>query len=90
MTLLQHGAGYLIFMIPFLIIGLVILIIWIKTIIEIANSDFEGDNKLIWLLIVLLCGILGLILYYILGRQKRILPENNSEEVIDDAPRYQK
>ncbi|MCG8577411.1 MAG: PLD nuclease N-terminal domain-containing protein [Flavobacteriales bacterium] len=76
------------------IIALAIFAIWIKTIVEIVQSDFEGDNKLIWLLIVLFVGWVGLILYYTMGRQKRILATNKeqkfSEEVFEENPRYQK
>jgi hypothetical protein len=41
---------------------------WIMGIIEIARGDFEKENdKIIWLLIVLLLGFLGLLIYRIAG-----------------------
>ena len=37
-----------------------------------VSLTFEGDNKLIWLLIILLVPALGPILYFAIGRQKKI------------------
>ncbi len=51
-----------------ILIFLPLFIWWIITIIQIARGRFEGDNtKLVWLLIVLLLGILGLLIYKVAG-----------------------
>ena len=61
------------------LIVLAFLIFWIFTIVDVAKSKFSDDtSKIIWLLIVLLTGILGSILYWIFGRSGRILPEANN------------
>jgi predicted membrane channel-forming protein YqfA (hemolysin III family) len=41
---------------------------WIFTIIEIARGRYENENdKIVWLLVVILLGILGLIIYKAAG-----------------------
>jgi TctA family transporter len=51
-----------------ILIFLPLFIWWIITIIQIAKGRFEGDNtKLVWLLIVILLGILGLLIYKVAG-----------------------
>jgi hypothetical protein len=58
-----------------IIIALAGVIFWIRTIIEIANSQFKDNtSKITWLLVVLLTGILGAIIYVVAGRQSRVAP----------------
>lgn len=57
-----------------LVFGLAFLIFWIKAIIEIANSQFtDGTSKIVWLLIVIFLGVIGLLLYYLIGRKNRVI-----------------
>ena len=56
-----------------ILVALAFLFIWIKTIIEIARSRFTDDTyKIVWLLVVILCGLVGMIIYYAVGRKNRI------------------
>ena len=49
---------------------------WIYTIVDIVKSKFQDDTtKIIWLLVVILLGFLGSIIYWIFGRSGRILVE---------------
>lgn len=58
------GGGEWLFILLFLGLG----IWWLVTIIEIAKGSFENSNdKIVWLLIVILLGILGLIIYKAAG-----------------------
>ena len=44
---------------------------WIWMIIDCARRDFKkSDDKIIWLLVVILVGIIGAILYYFIIKQK--------------------
>ncbi|MBT8285300.1 MAG: hypothetical protein HKO75_07990 [Flavobacteriaceae bacterium] len=44
------------------------LIISLIALVDILRSDFKGNNdKLIWVLIVLFLGIIGALLYFIMG-----------------------
>lgn len=46
---------------------------WIFSIVELAKNEYRGDNtRLIWLLVVLLTGPLGVILYFLIGRGQKI------------------
>ena len=50
----------------------VLLVIPIIALIDILKSNFEGNNKLIWVLIILFLWIIGAILYYFIGRNQKI------------------
>ncbi len=54
------------------IIFLLVILLPLFALISILNSEFEGNDKLIWVLIVLFMPFLGAILYYIIGKNKRI------------------
>ncbi len=63
------------FGIPELIILLcmfVPFILWLVALVDIIRSDFTGNNKVIWLLIVLLVPLIGMILYFPIGRKQKI------------------
>jgi hypothetical protein len=55
-----------------LLIVPVFLIIPIIALVDILKSEFTGNNKLIWVLVVLLSWIIGAILYFIIGRNQKI------------------
>ncbi len=48
------------------------LVLPIAAIIDIVRNDFEGNNKLIWVLVVIFFNIIGSILYFLIGRKQRI------------------
>lgn len=49
----------------------VVLMIW--AIIDILKSKFKGEyDKLLWILLVIFLGIIGVILYYFIGRKNKI------------------
>ncbi|HEY7751859.1 MAG TPA: PLD nuclease N-terminal domain-containing protein [Ignavibacteriaceae bacterium] len=41
--------------------------------IDILKNEFEGYNKLIWLLAVLFAPMIGSIAYFIIGKKQRVL-----------------
>jgi len=47
-------------------------IFWLIALVDIIKSDFTGNNKVIWLLLVLLVPLIGMILYFLLGRKQKI------------------
>nr|WP_323373163.1 PLDc N-terminal domain-containing protein [Marinicella gelatinilytica] len=51
------------------IIGLIILILDIIAIVEILSSGKSAGEKLLWVLVILFLPLIGLILYYLLGRK---------------------
>lgn len=54
------------------IIILVSIGLFIYSLVDILKSSFDNNNKLIWLLVVLLVPFLGSILYLFIGRKQKI------------------
>ena len=56
-----------------MVMGLLLLAFWIWMIIDCANNEpNKGNDKLIWILIIVLTGWLGAAIYYFVRRPKRI------------------
>lgn len=51
------------------LLGLLHLILWIIAAVEIIRASRPVIEKVIWLLVILLLPLIGLILYYLLGRK---------------------
>ena len=51
------------------IIGLVILILDILAIIQVVKSSMDGGKKALWIVLILLLPVVGLILYYLIGKK---------------------
>lgn len=66
------GVGMIIFWIIFCLLGFV-LFLW--ALIDVIRRQFQNPNdKILWLVLILLVGILGPILYLIIGRKKGTIP----------------
>ena len=51
---------------------------WIYTIVDIVKSKFQDETtKIIWILVVVLLGILGSLIYLIFGRSGRVIVNEN-------------
>ena len=50
----------------------IFLIIPLIALVDILRNDFEGYNKIIWVLVILFLWIIGAILYYFIGRDQKI------------------
>ena len=55
-----------------LIVSLVMFVIPIIALIDILRNEFEGNNKIIWVIVIVLTWLLGAILYYFIGRHQKI------------------
>lgn len=44
----------------------------IVALIDIVRNEFTGNNKIVWLLVVLLGNIFGTLLYFIIGRKQKL------------------
>lgn len=51
------------------ICGLVVLILDAIAVVEVLNGDRSPGGKLLWILLILLAPIVGLIAYYLIGRE---------------------
>ena len=47
-------------------------VFWIWALVDILRSEFTGSNKLIWLLAVIMVPMIGMILYWFIGRGQKI------------------
>jgi hypothetical protein len=50
----------------------VFLIIPIIALVDVLRNEFTGNNKIIWVLVILLSWIIGAILYFFIGRNQKI------------------
>tara|TARA_B110000211_G_C13562024_1_gene328210 strand:+ start:46 stop:297 length:252 start_codon:yes stop_codon:yes gene_type:complete len=55
-----------------LLIALLGIIPTIIALIDILKSKFDGENKIIWVLVVLFLNLIGAILYFTIGRNQKI------------------
>jgi hypothetical protein len=59
-------------------ITLALTIVWVLAIIEIVRSEFvDKDERLIWLLLVIVVPFIGTLLYVMIGRKKRLTGETD-------------
>ena len=56
---------------PYNFLGLVIFVFDILAIISVINSRSPTDRKVLWTLLILLLPLVGMLLYYIVGRNKQ-------------------
>lgn len=50
----------------------VFLIIPIIALVDVLRNEYTNNNKIIWVLVILLSWIIGAILYYFIGRNQKI------------------
>ncbi|MBF8149433.1 PLDc N-terminal domain-containing protein [Winogradskyella sp. F6397] len=55
-----------------LITVFIIIIPTVIALIDILKNEFSGNNKIAWVLVVLLGNVLGALLYFIIGRKQKL------------------
>ncbi|WP_225034829.1 PLDc N-terminal domain-containing protein [Winogradskyella sp. SM1960] len=55
-----------------LITVFIIIIPTVIALIDILKNEFYGNNKIAWVLVVLLGNVLGALLYFIIGRKQKL------------------
>ncbi len=70
-TLLFLGGigGWEILLLSSLIIP---LLLWIIALVDCLKSEFSGNDKVIWVIVILFFPVVGPILYFIIGRKQKI------------------
>jgi hypothetical protein len=73
------GGGMVVFVCLFELVlfalGIAGMIFWIFQIIDVAKRQFPDPNsKTVWLLIVILLGVIGALVYHFVGKQQGTLP----------------
>lgn len=56
-----------------MVLSLLGFIPFIIAFIDILKNDFEGYNKIIWLLAVIFVPLIGSIAYFVIGKKQRIV-----------------
>jgi len=52
------------------ILGIIILVLDILAILDCVKSDKSGGQKALWIILILVLPIVGLVLYYLIGKKK--------------------
>jgi len=66
------GVAMIIF---WLVFGLATLVLWIWALVDVIRREFPNSNdKVLWIVLIIVLGILGSILYLIIGRKKGTIP----------------
>lgn len=66
------GIGIYELLVLVIIISILAIPFWIISIIDILRSNFNGNGKIIWLLVVVFLGIPGIILYRFIGKKQKV------------------
>ena len=70
MLLGMVGPWQILLILIFMGLGVILPIV---ALVDIVKNDFKGNNKIVWVLIVIFFNLLGSILYFTLGKKQRVL-----------------
>jgi len=56
----------------FLIVCLIIVPLWVIALVDVLKSEFKGNDKLVWLIVVILLPVIGAICYFLIGKKQKI------------------
>ncbi len=56
----------------FLLLFLLVVPLWIIALVDVLKSDFKGNEKLVWLLVVIFVPFIGSLCYFFIGRKQRV------------------
>ena len=70
MTYLGMIGPWQIIILTFVFLGIIPTII---ALIDILKSKFNGNDKIVWVLVVLFFNLIGALLYFTIGRKQKIL-----------------
>lgn len=65
----NFGIGEILVLLIFLVLPITL---WLIALIDILKSNFNGNNKIVWIVVVILLPILGAILYLIVGKSQKV------------------
>lgn len=68
------GPWQIILILIFVFLGFIPTII---ALIDILRNKFNGNDKIVWVLVVLFFNLIGAILYFIIGTKQKIKNQNN-------------
>ena len=71
---LAIGTWQLILILAVLFLGILPTIL---ALVDILKNEFKGNNKIVWVLVVLFFNFFGAILYFLIGREQKIKIEKS-------------
>ena len=75
--ILGFGLIFVFFWFLFAALFIGLLVFWIWSLVDVLKRDFKGENdKLVWVLVIVLAGVIGAIIYYFVGRAQGKIPKN--------------
>lgn len=69
--MLQAGVFGGMGLLMILFIAVLVLLLPLIALIDIIRNDFDGNNKLLWVLIVIFLPFMGSIIYFLIGKDQR-------------------
>jgi uncharacterized membrane protein YdjX (TVP38/TMEM64 family) len=72
---LMIGPRQIVLIVIAVFLGIIPTII---ALIDIVKNEFSGNNKIVWLLVVLFGNLLGTILYFVIGRKQKLSTRNKT------------
>ncbi|ARV05245.1 hypothetical protein BTO04_00410 [Polaribacter sp. SA4-10] len=69
MTYLGMIGPWQIILLAFVLLGIIPTII---ALIDLLKSKFNGNDKIVWVLVVLFFNLFGAILYFVIGRKQKV------------------
>ena len=65
----MDGIGFseIVFIAIVFLLGIYLLLFWIKTLVQCINSDTDNSSKIKWVILMLLTGFLGSFVYNLFG-----------------------
>ena len=66
----MNGIADLLILFFFLVLPFAL---WVWALVDILTNEFTGNNKILWLLVVILVPLIGLLAYFIVGRKQKLL-----------------
>ena len=61
-----------IFRIRSILIIVFFVLLWVSALVDILKNNFKKNNKLIWIIVVVMLPLIGAILYFMIGRNQKI------------------
>jgi len=56
----------------FLVMCLIVVPLWVIALVDVLKSEFKGNDKLVWLIVVILLPVIGAICYLLIGKKQKI------------------
>jgi len=56
----------------FILFGLAVLTLWLFILMDCINGEFNGNDKIVWVLMITLLPVVGSLCYLIFGKDQKI------------------